>query len=298
MSEKFSLKWNDFQSKVSKSFSDLRKENDFLDVTLVSDDGKCLPAHKLVLSASSSFFKSILRKASHSNPMIYLSGFHSKNLHSMMDYIYEGEVQILQDDIDEFLDVAQKLKIENLIGSHLSEENDVSSDVFVKDPLPEEEIFLKNDDTDCVEDFSSENLEPEHEVTDDLIHPISQFSSIVDAKAAVDELVEKMAEERRKMKTQIRRSNMQTTPISQFSSVVDAKAAVDELVEKIDDCWTCKECGKTTTNKRTLSDLRRHAEIHIKGLAFDCQLCGKTFGSRIRLNGHKMREHKKKIDGH
>ena len=253
--EKFSLKWNDFQSKVSKSFSDLRKENDFLDVTLVSDDGKCLPAHKLVLSASSYFFKSILRKAPHSNAMIYLSGFNSKNLHSMMDYIYEGEVQILQDDIDEFLDVAQKLKIENLIGSHLSEENDVSSDVFVKDPLPEEDIFLKNDDTDCVEDFSSENLEPEHEVKDDLIHPVSQFSSIV-----------------------------------------DAKAAVDELVEKIDDCWTCKECGKTTTNKRTLSDLRRHAEIHIEGLAFDCQLCGKTFGSRIRLNGHKMREHKKKIE--
>ena len=64
----------------------------------------------------------------------------------MLDYIYEGEVQILQDDIDEFLDVAQKLKIENLIGSHLSEENDVSSDVFVKDPLPEEDIFLKNDE--------------------------------------------------------------------------------------------------------------------------------------------------------
>ena len=269
--EKFSLKWNDFQSKVSKSFSDLRKENDFLDVTLVSDDGKCLPAHKLVLSASSYFFKSILRKAPHSNPMIYLSGFHSKNLHSMLDYIYEGEVQILQDDIDEFLDVAQKLKIENLIGSHLSEENDVSSDVFVKDPLPEDDIFLKNDDTECEEDFYSENLEPEPDVKDDLFQP--------------------------KKKTQIRRSNMQTTPISQFSSIVDAKAAVDELVKKIDDCWTCKECGKTTTNKRTLSDLRRHAEIHIEGLAFDCQLCGKTFGSRIRLNGHKMREHKKKIDG-
>ena len=36
--EKFCLKWNDFQANVSKSFKFLRKENDFYDVTLVSDD--------------------------------------------------------------------------------------------------------------------------------------------------------------------------------------------------------------------------------------------------------------------
>ena len=36
--EKFCLKWNDFQANVSKSFSALRKEEDFYDVTLVTDD--------------------------------------------------------------------------------------------------------------------------------------------------------------------------------------------------------------------------------------------------------------------
>ena len=71
--EKFCLKWNDFQVNVSNSFSTLRKENDFYDVSLVSDDDKVVSAHKVVLSASSEFFKSILRKADHSKPMIYLS---------------------------------------------------------------------------------------------------------------------------------------------------------------------------------------------------------------------------------
>ena len=47
--EKFSLKWNDFQSLVSRSFSVLRGEEDFYDVTLVSNDQTQLPAHKLVL---------------------------------------------------------------------------------------------------------------------------------------------------------------------------------------------------------------------------------------------------------
>ena len=45
MSEKFCLKWNDFQSTVSQSFRSLRQEEDFYDVTLVSEDELQLSAH-------------------------------------------------------------------------------------------------------------------------------------------------------------------------------------------------------------------------------------------------------------
>ena len=124
MSEKFSVKWNDFKTTVSKSFSILRQEKDFFDVTLVSDDERQIPAHKLVLSASSDFFKSILRNNSHSHPLLYLSGIHSTNLSLILDYIYQGEVQIYQEHLDTFLEVAQKLKIEGLItGIKISQED-------------------------------------------------------------------------------------------------------------------------------------------------------------------------------
>ena len=36
--EKFAIKWEDFQATVSQSFGLLRQEEDFFDVTLVSDD--------------------------------------------------------------------------------------------------------------------------------------------------------------------------------------------------------------------------------------------------------------------
>ena len=117
MSEKFSLKWNDFQSTVSSSFKTLRQEEDLFDVTLVSDDDVQISAHKLVLSASSSFFKSILRKNSHPQPFIYLSRINSTNLGFILDYIYQGEVQIFQEQLDAFLDVAQKLKVSGLIST-------------------------------------------------------------------------------------------------------------------------------------------------------------------------------------
>ena len=60
MTDKFNLKWNDFQSNISRTFSLLRSEEEFFDVSLVGDDQKTISAHKLVLSASSPYFKQIL----------------------------------------------------------------------------------------------------------------------------------------------------------------------------------------------------------------------------------------------
>ena len=38
MSEKFSLKWNDYQSNWKRSMSELRNESEFSDVTLISEE--------------------------------------------------------------------------------------------------------------------------------------------------------------------------------------------------------------------------------------------------------------------
>ena len=71
--EQYCLRWNDFQSNIMGAFSDIRDEEDFLDVTLVSD-GQIVRAHKLVLSACSPLFKSMLKKNMHPVPMIFLHG--------------------------------------------------------------------------------------------------------------------------------------------------------------------------------------------------------------------------------
>ena len=140
------MKWNDFQTNVCKTFSSLRKEEHLFDVTLVSDDEKHISAHKLVLSASSELFKNIIKKTPHTNPMIFLSGFKANDLLLVMDYIYQGEVQILQSDLDGFLDVAQRLKIEGLIGgdnASADESNNFGND-FKEDlePSNTEEQYL------------------------------------------------------------------------------------------------------------------------------------------------------------
>ena len=50
-SEKFCLKWNDFETNISLSFRELREEKDFFDVTLACDDDNQIHAHKVILSA-------------------------------------------------------------------------------------------------------------------------------------------------------------------------------------------------------------------------------------------------------
>ena len=47
--------------------------------------------------------------------MLCLEGVSSNDLNNVLDYIYNGETQIFQDNLDRFLDVAQRFKLEGLI---------------------------------------------------------------------------------------------------------------------------------------------------------------------------------------
>ena len=68
----------------------------------------------------------------------------------------------------------------------------------------------------------------------------------------------------------------------------EARRAADQLVMKVGDSWVCKTCDKSA---KTGGDIRKHAEIHIEGLSFPCQMCGDTFRSRKLLANHLSRKH-------
>ena len=68
--DKFCIKWNDFNTTILQSFKLIKEEKDFFDVTLVSEDNQQFQTHKIVLTASSGFFKAILKKNVHTHPLI------------------------------------------------------------------------------------------------------------------------------------------------------------------------------------------------------------------------------------
>merc|ERR1712133_133738 len=187
--EKFSLKWNDFETNISRSFKKLRQEEDFYDVTLVSDDHVHISSYKLVLSSSSDFFKTILRKSTHSNPMIYLTGVNSKELDFVIDYIYDGEVQIFQEDLNKFLAIAKILKIEGL-AEHPLNQNDKNSQSFsnLSFPKTEEEEVDEKPTADFLKvEFPGENESKEKRRKKR--RSVNVSTSIIDVKEAIEQLI-------------------------------------------------------------------------------------------------------------
>merc|ERR1712126_232539 len=257
-SEKFSLKWNDFQTNISKSFSELRKEEDFFDVTLISDDESKLSAHKVVLASCSSFFKSILRATTTSNPIIYLSGVTSQNLGFMLDYMYQGEVEIFQEDLDDFLTVAQKLKIQGLISDSSTTQN-------TKEALDQ--------------DLSSPEQNKGQRKTLVKMESEERNATLSDTENA-------------KSKSEMQITSLNGSLTVQNTSELDN--AVEDLIVEENGIVKCKVCGKTstaTTKCNMRQNLKKHVEIHIEGLSFDCQHCDKSFRSRESLRKHKHRTH-------
>ncbi len=135
-SEKYCLRWNDFGSSLSGSFSLLRKQAHFLDVSLAcqeqdvdadedgDEDRDCampvsIRAHRVVLSACSPLFKRLLCEAAsaapgHPNPVLFLRGVSHRFLGHILDFMYDGEVNVAQSDLKAFLAVAEDLQVRGL----------------------------------------------------------------------------------------------------------------------------------------------------------------------------------------
>merc|ERR1712129_256357 len=122
--EKLCLKWNDFQANISSAFGTLRDDSDFADVTLVCEDGQQVEAHKVILASSSPFFLKLLKRNKHPHPLIFMRGMQSEDLVAIVDFIYFGEANVYQENLDSLLAVAEELQLKGLMRSGAVEEVD------------------------------------------------------------------------------------------------------------------------------------------------------------------------------
>ena len=258
MDEKFCLKWNDFDSNVSKSFGLLRNEGYLHDVTLVGDDNKQVSAHKLVLSASSEYFKNIFQNNNkHAHPLLCLDGIASEELGNIMDYIYNGEVKIYQESLDRFLTIAQRLQLNGLIGT----ENGDS----VKKNESEDSSFMDQNDV-----MTSESKDEVVNAT------YSSFSQ--------------PPKDRRRTRDTNEKHTIAVNGVDY--SDIDKKA--NEYLETLaDGSLKCTVCGKVAEKARNVrQNMKWHVETHLDGISISCQLCGKDFRSRHSLKNHKTAFHR------
>ena len=115
--EKYSLRWHNYSDHLKSMMKELMMNEDFSDVTFVTDDKKLIKANVHILSACSPVFKEIFKKEKSSSTIMYLRGIQFSEMESIMQFIYLGETTFDEERIDEFLDVARSLEIEELCRS-------------------------------------------------------------------------------------------------------------------------------------------------------------------------------------
>ena len=258
MAEKFSLKWNDFNSNVSKSFGILRDAEYLHDVTLVSDDHQKISAHKFVLSACSEYFQDIFKNNQHLHPLVCLDNVSSEDLKNVLDYIYNGEAQIYQENLDKFLAVAKRLKLQGLI-----------------------ENIKEKDEMKYTASDSSENITKKEEMLDTIESVIT------------DELFSNYYTDYSIKRTQ---NYERAFTISSNIDMNTVNDKIKEYMEECTDgSFKCAVCGKlsvaTLPRKVQRLNMSRHIEIHMEGLTYTCPLCPKTARTRKAMFVHKSRYH-------
>ena len=102
MDEKYDLKWKTYSDHLVGVFKELGEEGHFADVTLVSDDQIQTKAHKVVLSACSPVLKTLMVNNPHSHPLLYLRGIKHFVLLALLKFMYNGEIEIFESEINEF----------------------------------------------------------------------------------------------------------------------------------------------------------------------------------------------------
>ena len=259
-SEKFCLKWNDFQHNIATSYHDLRKDQDFSDVTLVCEENHEIEAHRIILTACSPFFSNVLKRNKHPHPMIYMRGLKVKDLEAILDFIYHGEANIYQEDLDGFLALAEELKLRGLAGSEentLDDVEDILEKTNIKQtkkgPTYKQEYNFQPNTTEEIDTFNNRSVQNQPMV------PVDASKILV----AYDNRKEYL------------------------------KVKLDSMMERAgngENKWKCSSCGKEIKDR---NDMRRHIESHIEGLSYPCNQCDTVSRSSSVLNMHVTRHHKK-----
>ena len=264
MEEKISFKWNDFEANIMSSFGELRDEKDFTNVTLACEDRE-FEAHQWILRSCSPFFRSLLKKVkNHQHPLIYMRGVTGSNLEAMVDFVYRGEADIFQENLDSFLVLAEELQLRGLAGN---DETDDRSQKQTNSNIKQERsppFNIKVEEEKKVLESKGSNQTS-----------YGTHGGVVSMGQRTKETVQVQvsAETARKVEAML----------TQVQVSEETARKVEAMIKKQDGLWTCLVCNLRSSKN---CHLKEHVETHIEGLQYPCNNCGKVLSTRKARRRH------------
>ena len=236
---------------------------------LLTDDGQHIQAHKIILSAESHFFGDIFFKSNHGNMLMYLKGISMAKLEPVIDFIYNGEAFITQEDIMMFIGTGKELEVKGLEGELTG----------VGENKSEKSVNQKqNNHGDGLESFDSETFPGKAVDNNDTISEIEegnlQYKANNELSIQISEMIEK---------------NEDSWICNKCGKSARTKRVLQRHVEiHIEGMsHSCHICNKTFLNR---PGLNTHIYNIHSGL-FSCDICGKTGMNRHAYRAHRNKNH-------
>merc|ERR1712129_73907 len=257
--EKLCLKWNDFQENAIYAFGTLREDREFADVTLACEDGQQVEAHKVVLASSSPFFLNLLRRNKHPHPLIYMRGLKLEDLVAIVDFLYLGEANVYQENLDSFLALSEELQLKGLMESGAEKMIEGKYGKFIPQQKSPKSVQKRNNPKKeaSIPDLETNyicKVEPSPEEGEVAFNDYTRVAYLQD----LDDKIKSMIENTGK------------------SISASGKNRI---------AMKCKVCGKEAIMDSMMKHIESH---HITGVSHNCNICGMVAKTRHSLKSHNI----------
>ena len=234
-----------------KFYSDLLESQELTDVTLACD-GFQVGVHRTVISASSLFFRDVIKNSKHQNPFIYLKCVSKGTLESMLQFIYAGEATVQSENLERLVEIGNELRVIGLMEDEVHDNENMENNQSINKP--------KNEKTVQITKVSEQN-------TDIMEH---QNVKKEEKKAIKQEKDIKRAEENSELEAEI------------------SKRLTKRKDEQNRTLYRCLVCDKEGNKKEKM---RHHVETHLEGFSHKCNFCDVVKKTRGSLAFHEWQYH-------
>jgi len=293
--EKFCLRWNDFESNISVAFREIREEKDFFDCTLSCGERQ-IQAHKIILSACSPFFRTILKQNPHQHPLLYLKGVEFTDLQAVLNFMYHGEVNIAQTELNSFLAVAGDMQVKGLTEG-AGGPSSTKKKATEASHQPKQKSFIDQRPTSATQRLQQKSdYQYQHEDTcaDD---DIQEILPLVKAEPVPVSLPEADGVGRMDMQMESYEEHVEeygggyvgveSQEYSEYQSYGNSDVVYSYAAKMGNGKYSCNVCGFITRDKY---NIRLHLEgKHELGSGYQCEKCKKYVKTRKDLSEHKTK---------
>ena len=267
--EKCNLNWKTYSDHLREMLHEMMKSNYLTDVTLVCDDKRQYKAHKVVLSACSSVFQSIIVGLPLNNSVIYLRGIQHQEMESILEFMYLGEATFHEERTGEFLNVAKILEIKEISKEIENEEQENITDAKQ----------VMNDNESIAESDHSQNTSLENKES---FTPIMRQSVIIDLQG-----LKKVEEKSNYDKCKIQKKKIFSCDQCEYQGSQSSLSRHIQSKHK-GVRYACDQCEYQTAHRISL---KYHIQAQHEGVRFPCNRCEYQANTQTNLKLHIMSQH-------